>query len=326
MYILAAKVEIGDYTFSSINEVEITKTVEELADTAIIKMPTKFKVRQNNDLKYTEEVIKVGDPVKIKLAYEGKYEGVEFVGFVARLKTKIPLEIHCEDAMWLLRRKNITKSFGKTTMKSILEEVVKDTPIQLSKRIPDVPLDKYIIKDANGTQVLQGMKENLAMTVFLEDDGTLYCGLQQATNIGQRVIYDLNYNLVENNLEFKMADDKKFKVIYTWTDPKDNKKKKFEAGDDGGEVRNVNLPMMKDEKFLTEMAKKTLKELKYDGFEGDVTSFLIPYATRGMAAEIRDKEHKNREGNYFIKSVVTTFGTSGARRKATLGSKVGIPL
>lgn len=326
MYILSAKIEIGDFIFNSINEVEITKTVEELVDTAVIKMPTKFKVRQNNELKYTEEVIKVGDPVKITLAYEGKYEGIEFMGFVARIKTKIPLEIHCEDAMWLLRRKNITRAFGKTTMKAILEEVVKDTSVKLSKRIPDVPLDKYIIKDANGTQVLQSLKENMAMTVFLEDDGSLYCGLQQGTNIGQRVIYDLNYNLVENNLEFKTADDKKVKIIYIWTDPKTNKDKKFEAGDEGGEIRKVKLPNVQDEKMLMEMAKKTLKDLKYDGFEGDIMSFLLPYATRGMAAEIRDKEHKNREGNYFIKSVVTTFGTSGARRKITLGTKVGVPL
>ncbi|GAA5096942.1 hypothetical protein GCM10023210_31350 [Chryseobacterium ginsengisoli] len=321
MFILKATVEIGNFIFNSINEVEVTKSVEELVDTAIIKMPLKFKVRDNNEQKFTEEVIKTGDPVKITLAYEGKYEGVEFEGFVARIKGKIPLEIHCEDAMYLLRRKNITKSFGKTTMKEILEEVVKDTPIKLSKRIPSVALDKYIIKDANGTQVLQGLKDNLSMTVFLEDDGSLYCGLQQLTNTGQRVIYDLNYNLVENNLEFKTSEDKKIKVRYTYID-KENKKKSYEFGDPDGELRTYHTSVVSDEKKLEEMAKAEIKKLKYDGFEGDVTSFLIPYVTRGMAAEVRDSEHKNREGNYFIKAVVTTFGTSGARRKATFSNKL----
>lgn len=323
MYILKAKVEIGNYIFNSIHEVEITKTVEELVDTAVIKMPLRFKIRdaEDNQPKFTEEVIKASDPVKITLGYEGKYEGVEFIGYVARVKTKIPLEIHCEDAMYLLRRKNITKKWGKTTMKEILEEVVSGTPIKLSKRIPHVPLEKYIIKEANGTQVLQSLKDNLAMTVFLEDDGTLYCGLQQATNIGQRVIYDLNYNLVENNLEFKTAEDKKIKIKYTYIDKKNNKKS-YEFGDKDGELRTYHTSIVSDEKKLEEMSKAELKKLKYDGFEGDVTTFLIPYVTRGMAAEVRDAEHKNREGNYFIKAVVTTFGTDGARRKATFSNKL----
>jgi hypothetical protein len=73
---------------------------------------------------------------------------------------------------------------------------------------------------------------------------------------------------------------------------------------------------------LEEMAKAAIEKLKYDGFEGDVTSFLIPFATRGMKAKILDSEHPNREGNYFIKKVVTTFGTGGARRKVSIGNKL----
>lgn len=322
MFILAAKIEIGDYVFNSVNEVEITKSVLELVDTAIIKMPTKFKIRQNNEQKFIEEVIKPGDSVKITLAYEEKYEGVEFVGFVKKINPKLPMEIHCEDSMWLLRRKNISKSWKKTTLKEVLQEIVAGTGIKLSPRVPDVALESWIIRSKNGTQALQDIKENMAMTIFLEDDGTLYCGLQQLTNVGQRVKYDLNYNLVENNLEFKTADEKKIKVIYSWTDKKTNKKKTYTAGDDGGEERRFNLNAVYDEKIMQSMADKVLKEAKYDGFEGDVTSFLIPYSTRGMAAVLIDKEHKNREGNYFIKTVVTTFGMDGARRKVTLGNRL----
>lgn len=322
MFILTCKIEIGKYIFHAVNEVEITKSVTELVDVAVVKMPTKFKIRSNNEQKYIEEVIKAGDSVKITLGYEGKYEGVEFSGFVKKINPKIPMEIHCEDAMWLLRRKNISKSWKKTTLKEVLQEIVSGTEIKLSKEIPGVALESWIIKSKNGTQALQEIKETMAMSVFLEDDGTLYCGLQQSTNIGQRVKYDLNYNLVENNLEFKTADEKKIKVIYSWTDKKTNKKKTYTAGDEGGEERKYNLTAVYDEKVLQSMADKVLKEAKYDGFEGDVTSFLIPYATRGMAAELIDKEHKNREGNYFIKQVVTTYGTSGARRKVTIGNRL----
>ena len=321
MYILAAKIEIGDFVFRSVNEVEITKSVTELVDTAIIKMPTKFRVKSNNEQKFIEECIKPGDKVKITLAYEGKYEGVEFSGFVKKVNPKTPMEIHCEDAMWLLRRKNIAKSWKKTTLKEVLQEVVSGTGIKLSNKIPSVNLESWIIKNKNGTQALQEIKETMGMSIFLDDDGSLYCGFQQSTNIGQIVKYDLNYNLVENNLEFKTADEKKIKAVCHWIDKKTNKKQTFTAGDEDGEIKEFKSPSY-DKKLMQEIAEKTIKEAKVAGFEGDVTSFLLPFANRGMTAKIIDKEHANREGNYFIKTVVTTYGMSGARRKVTLSNRL----
>lgn len=321
MFILECKVEIGEYVFNSINEIEITKSVEEMSDTAVIKLPTRFKIKQNGEQKYTETAIKVGDKVTITLGYEGKYSGVEFVGFVKKISPKIPLEIHCEDAIWLLRRKNITNSWENTTMKDILQEVVKDTGVELADNIPRVKLDKWIIKNANGAQVLESLKKDLLMSVFINDKNKLYCGLQQLTNVGETVVYDLNYNLVENNLEFKTKEDRKIKIKYTYID-KENKRKSIEVGDPDGEQRTYHTSVISDLKKLEEMAKAEIEKLKYDGFEGDVTSFLIPFATRGMKAKILDEEHPNRDGNYFIKKVVTTLGTGGARRKVTIGNKL----
>lgn len=321
MYILSAKIEIGDFVFRSINEVEITKSVDDLVDTAVIKMPSKFKVRQNGTQKYTEEAIKIGDKVTITLGYEGKYEGVEFIGFVSSIGSIIPLEIKCEDAMWLLRRKNITKAFGKTTLKEILQEIVAGTEIQLSDKIPHYPVDSWICKNVNGSKALQDIKENLMMSIYLDDDGKLYAGLEQANNIGQIVIYDLNYNLVENNLEYKTEDEKRLKIKYTYIDKK-NHKKTVEVGDEDGEVRTFHTSVISDEAQMQKAAEAEIKKLRYAGFEGSVKSFLLPFATRGMAAQIRDKEHPNREGKYFIKKVVTSFGMNGARRDVTISNKL----
>ncbi|MCZ2140820.1 MAG: late control protein, partial [Bacteroidia bacterium] len=80
--------------------------------------------------------------------------------------------------------------------------------------------------------------------------------------------------------------------------------------------------VVSDENKLREMAKEELKKLKYDGFDGDIKTFLIPYAEPAMAADIMDSEHLNRSGKYFIKKVVTTFGRSGARRTVTIGNRL----
>ena len=43
--------------------------------------------------------------------------------------------------------------------------------------------------------------------------------------------------------------------------------------------------------------------------------------TASMAV-IQDSEHPAREGKYFIKKVVTTYGSSGARRDVTISNKL----
>lgn len=323
MFILEGKAEIGSFIFNSLNDVEITKSVEELSDTAVIKLPTRFKVKQNDEQKFTEDAIKVGDKVVITLGYQDKYSGVEFSGFVKKISPKIPLEIHCEDAMYLLRRKNITRSWlTATTVKEVLQEVVLGTPITLAENIPGIKLDKWIIRNANGAQVLESLKKDFGLTIFINDQAKLYCGLEALTNVGQTVVYDLNYNLVANDLEFKTKDDRRIKVEYEYIDPKTNKRKTVEVGDADGEKRSFKTSEVSDEAKLKEFAESKIDKLKYDGFDGDVTTFLIPFATRGMKAKLLDVDHKNREGNYFIKKVVTTLGSGGARRKVSLSYKI----
>ncbi len=322
MFVLESNIKIGVYEFKTIHNVEFTKSVDDLVDTAIIQLPTKFKIKEGNVLKFTEQAIQVGDQVSITIGYENKYSATEFVGYVKKIKPTIPIEIHCEDAMWLLRRKTINKAWNRSTnLKEVLAEVIKDTPLELANNIPDIPLDNYIIKNANGTQVLQQLKKNLRLTAFVNDFNKLYCGLQQFTNVGQEVVYDLNYNIIENNLEFKTKEERKIRVRYKYVS-EDGTKKQVEFGDTGGALRTYNTAIVSDEKVLEQLAQTEIEKLKFNGFEGSIKTFLIPFATRGMSAKIIDSEHVNRAGNYFINKVVTTVGLDGARRVVTIGTKL----
>ncbi|OUL63101.1 late control protein [Flavobacterium sp. AJR] len=331
MFLLESKVvftkvnggaEESSYVFNAVNEIEITKSVDELSDTAIIKLPTQFKIKQNGAQKFTEKALQVGDKVTITLGYEGKISKVEFVGYIKKISPKIPLEIHCEDAMWKLRRKNVSNSWDKkVTLEDILKEIVKDTGIELSYPVLGFDLEKWIINE-NGAQALEKLKQEFGFTSFINDEGKLHCGLKELTNIGEVASYDLNYNLVENNLEYKTKEDRKIMVKYTYIDPKTNERTIVEEGDKDGEQRTYTTSIASDKAQLKELVKAELEKLRFDGYNGDVTSFLIPYATRGMKAVLIDKEHTDREGSYFINKVVTTFGMSGARRKVSIRNRL----
>lgn len=322
LFVLESEIQLASYKFNTVTSVEITKSVDDLTDTAIIIIPARFKVKQNNTLLDTDDAIKVGDPVTITLGYDRYYKGVEFRGFVAKVNPKIPIEIHCEDATWLLKRKNINKAWNSPVqLKEILQEVVKDTSIKLADNIPEMQVDKFIIQNANANQVLQSLKSDFGLSIYLNDEGNLYCGLQQLNNVHNEVAYDLNYNLVENNLEYKSEDSRRIKVRYTYID-KENKKKTIEAGDADGELRTFHTSVISDESKLTEMAKAELAKLKYEGFSGNVKSFLIPYATRGMTAKLINKLKPKQEGKYYINKVVTTFSDQGARRQTYITNKL----
>lgn len=321
MFILTCELHIGNYTFRHLLSAQVVKSVDNLSDTCIIEMPARFKVLAGGQELSTREALKAGDPVRLVLGYEDKYTGVEFNGFLKKIKPGTPLKLECEDAVYFLRQNNIRWAKDHTTLQEVLQQVVKDTPVKLSEHIPHLPLDKWEIRDANGAQVLESIRRELCMTVLINDRGDLYCGLSQATNVGQTATYDLNYNIIQNDLEYVSREDIRLRVKYIYKDDK-NAKRSVVVGDPDGELRTFHTSVVSDIEKLKEMALAELAKLKYDGYTGSITSFLIPYATRGMGAKIIDRESPERGGLFFIEKVVTTFSTSGARRTVTLGKKI----
>lgn len=325
MFILDANIRIGDFLFPQVNGIKITKSVDLLSDTAEIKLPMSA-LFGNRELGYTrkqlEGEIKAGDKVSITLAYVGVFEKEEFVGYVRWIKPNVPtITIECEDAIYLVRQKTINKNFGATTLKKVLQEIVAGTGVQLAGDIPDVNFDKFILKNVNGAEALEKIREEYGLYLFIDDAGLLYAGLRQTKNIGESVSYDLYRNVVKHDLKFRRAEDVRIALKVVGVQ-KDNTKVTVVVGDLTGEQRTIYRYNVSDKEVLKKLGEAELSELKYTGYEGTITGFLVPYATRGMTVSITDENYPERAGSYFVPKVVTTFGTSGARREVELGSKV----
>ena len=122
MYVLCSNITIGGKRFAGVHEVKIKRSIHLIGATASVKVPVTAVLRQEGAppaYVETAQAIKVGDPVDIRLGYDGQYK-TEFRGYVKQLNLQTPLEIICEDEFYTTRRRNVTLQ-GKTTLAAVLK-------------------------------------------------------------------------------------------------------------------------------------------------------------------------------------------------------------
>lgn len=320
MFVLCCEIKIGSVAFKSVHDVQIKRSIYNLAATAVIKVPvTAVLKRAGEPPTYIEtaEAVKVGDPVEIRLGYDGQMN-TEFVGYVKRLNYKIPLEIECEDEYYLTRSINCVFSKKETTLKQCLSTILSGIKLGVCA---DLTLKNFVVNNKPGSWVLGILKKEYGLTVFFDLNGTLYAGKAHDVQ-GETVKYLLRYNVIkDDDLKFQLASDVKMKVkaICYY---KDGTKIEGELGEDGGENKTLYYYDVKDAKELKALAQEELKRYSFDGYRGKIETFLFPYALPGMVAQLEDEVYQERSGNYYIESVDVSFGMSGARRNVEIGIKV----
>jgi len=336
MFVLASKITIGSHSFSGVNELKVSKSVFEYANTATISIPASAVLKQNGIKTasvQTARQFKEGDKVSIMLGYGTDNLKNEFKGFVKRINFTAPVQIECEGYSWLLRNKrNIKKSWRTTTLKEVLEEVVKGTGIKLHDKTPHLPLKNLVLNNASGTQVLDYLKDLLKGTLtacFIDD--VLYCGLvymdltqpSSSEPEGRTAKYRLGWNTINaDSLKYRRSEDMEVNAVFQFRD-EDGKLVEGGAGAGDAKVtRFEKLTSVTEKKHLVEIAEAKLRQEKYDGYEGSIETFLMPYVQPGYRAETEDPKYLERGGNYFITSVETSFGQSGGRRSVGIGIKL----
>src|SRR5690606_37129661 len=95
-----------------------------------------------------------------------------------------------------------------------------------------------------------------------------------------------------------------------------------ETGQKGGIVKKDTISAVTDIKTLREIANAKLKREQYDAYEGDFTTFLVPFVQHGYGCKLSDNRFPDRGGYYFVESLKTTFGQGGGRRIIQIGIKL----
>ncbi len=314
MLTLDLHITIGAVTARTAKAVQVRSAFRELTDTCTINMPRNVRLRDKPILDY----LKPGDPVKVELGYTSSGMRTVFEGYLLRVNPQTPLVLECEDAMYLLKRKTVNKSWERVNLPELVEYVVGDTlPIA---RVDDFELGPVEINNVTAAQALEAMRSYGAFAYIRNN--ALQCGLATDTTIDPRRV---QLNLMENvippvELTYRRREDVSFKVKAT-SFMADGEKIEVEVGDPEGETRSLFYNGLTEAETKA-AAERDLKRIKVDGYAGSVTLFGEPAVAHGDIVEITDPEYPEREGSYSVDEVATSMSTDGFRQVVTIGAQV----
>jgi len=296
---------------------KIKRSVKEIVDTAMLKIPAIGRINKGSDLPTTSiETSKLwteGDKVTIQLGYNGDLR-TEFMGFVRRVTASVPVEIECEGYAWQLRRVRLLKSWKTVSLKDFLKELIVGTDITLSPFIPDMQLSNLTINHANALKTLEYIKEKLHLSVYFQFN-VLYVGLEEGIP-GNPVKYRLGWNCVrDDNLKYRLAADTQVLVRLVTGKGKNAKRTLIEVGDQGGSLVQKYIANVTDEATLKSIANDLLQKAKYTGYEGFISGFLQPFCQPCDTAVIIDKLYDVMGGSCFTEGTEVDFTMHGATRK-----------
>jgi phage protein D len=316
MYTMSYDIRVGHFKIGMLERVDIKKSVELLADTAEIVLPA----AEYNKALSVENKLHRGDLVSIKIGYKESGLVEEFRGYLQSVSTDSgSITLKMEDDLYTLRKEIPNETHKRVKLSELLASVLSAADSSLKVQCDyEWTYEKFVIHDATAYDVLKKVQEECAADIYIQD-GTLHVHPPGAV-IGQERLYDFSLNVEECNLTYRNAEDRKFKVVVKAKMP-DGMIKELEVGSTGGNRIEVKCPTS-DEESMKLRGEAELKRRSFDGYEGSITTWLIPECYPGDTAEIRDRDYPEKDGVYFVKSVTTEFSKDGGKRNIELGFKL----
>lgn len=287
----------GEIVIRKANAIQIESSWETLTDTATIVLPRNVRDFDKINIK---TVFKKGDPVEIYLGYDEKLL-LEFTGFISEVSAEIPIKIKCDDFMHLLKKHPVNVSMRSTKLIDLIKLIV---PKGIEYDVADINIERKRFPNTTVAKILEELQGNEIYSYFVGKK--LIVGKVYSDNIGDPVVFNFSKNVIDNNLQYKNAEDVIIKIIANSTLPK-GKKLRVEFGDDFGQEQHLSYYNITLKEELLKLAKADYDKFKIEGFEGNISAFGIPSVSHGMKAKVISYQYPDRKGLYFIKKVVKDF-------------------
>ena len=314
---MCSKIEIKGsktWVFEKITSCEIVRDMDALTTTCTLVLPRKIQWQGESS-----NPIKRGDQVTVWLGYDDDLQ-LAFQGYVLQKGFKAPIEIKCEDEMFVLKQ---TPAVKKTYKNVTVENLLKDQNLNYTlKVLGEQNVGQYRVNVDNVAELLAHLKENSIKTFFrLEDDKpVLYCGVMFDHNTGIRQVFETGVNIIsDSSLDEQNSEDVKIKLKVVSLQPDNKNKIKVEVGDNDGERRTIHC-YGKNESEAKAWGEQELERLKRDGLTGSFTTF--GHVLLDRLDIIGVKINGERKCKYQVQKNTITFGAGGFRQDITLGARV----
>jgi hypothetical protein len=313
---LSARIEItGEkkWVFEKIAACEIVRDSDALTTTCKLTLPRKVKWKGE-----ASNPIKRGDKISVWLGYDDNLQ-LAFSGYVLRKGFKAPIEIFCEDEMFMLKQTPcVKKSYKNVDIQTLLKE--QNLPYDI-KVLGEQNIGQYRANFETVAELLAHLKENNIRTFFRIEDNkpVLYCGVLFDHGNEMRQVFATGVNIIsDSSLDEQKAEDVKIKLKVVSLQPDNKKKIKVEVGDADGEKRTLHC-YGKTEAEAKAWGEQELERLKRDGLTGSFQTF------GNVLLDVLDvigiKIDGKRKGKYQVAKNTITFGSGGFRQDITLGAR-----
>lgn len=357
------------FVLNFVNEADIHSSWQRMTDTCRIVFPKKVYVKDQYNRAYNwlgknviggdsiDPILLRGDKIMVELGYNyptaSNPEVIEtnvcFEGYISKVNPRMPIELECEDRMFLLKQIKVpdkvysNKTYTVQSMlremlarQSITKDIVVVTGASVGEKIETNINAEFRTQDDTIGSVLMRLNKEARLYSYFRGNELRCSGLVYYPNDRNRVVFAFQKNIISDNLEYKRKEDIKLgakcyslntvDIGTNQSGSKRTKRKRLETfvGQKEGELRTLFFWDVKTEAQLKVLGERELRKFYYTGYFGRFVTFGLPLVKHGDEVVIEDNVLPERNGSYLVKSVRTTFGQNGFRQEVELHLKLSL--
>ena len=319
MFRLVCRVEIQQqgngrsdtYYWDKVNTITLAQSYDKQTQTASVILPRNIKYNDRNVYEGENPIMRRGDRIIITAAYHPN-QTVIFTGYIAKINNNVPIELLCEDEMFLIKQAIAPNmSYKSVNLQEFVKKMLSEKSVPFEAI--DAELGMIRTNGASIGKVLQVLRDQYGLYSFFIE-GKLYVGLAFYPKLATEhyMLFERDMTADGMKLTYLKKDDVKVKVVGVIIEG--TKRTEYTYGDETGDVRTV-FQIGGTKAQLDVKCNSFLEQANYTGYYGSFETFLEPKIVPGDYIVVDSWKYPERKGKYLVKSVSTTVSTDNGGKQ-----------